>query len=157
MDLTQQSDSENLCLKLLLQNTRATPAVVPRASSTMFGHRGSDRFGRLPLRVPGAPNIETINGEGSMSDTSSSNPKDSSRSSSATAASEGDEARLLALHVLDLGARKSGDIEDLKRGRGKLVNEIEDAIVSAESTLADAPGPEKIVPLIMIVQRKRKR
>jgi hypothetical protein len=93
--------------------------------------------------------------------TDSTNPSGASATakpatSSSTAAS-GKEARVLPLHVLDLGTKKSKDVEDLKRGRGKLVDDVADAIMRVEATLDDPSAAENVVPVVLFVERKRKR
>jgi hypothetical protein len=79
----------------------------------------------------------------------------SSRSSEGTNP-DGTDARVLPIHIIDLGKRKSGDVKDLKRGHGKLLEEVGDALEDADLGL-DQVTQQDVVPLIIIVERKRKR
>lgn len=87
--------------------------------------------------------------------TGSATPPVASSATGSTSTAE--SRRALPIHILDLGRARSGDVKDLKKGRGKLLDEITDALVDVQATVDDASGREEIVPVVLIVERKRKR
>jgi len=59
--------------------------------------------------------------------------------------------------IIDLGKEKRKRIKDLKRGRGRLMNEVAGVINEARMNLgAEADGKE-FIPIILIYRKKRKR
>lgn len=59
--------------------------------------------------------------------------------------------------IIDLGKEKRKRIKDLKRGRGRLMNEVAGVINEARMNLgAEAEGKE-FIPIILIYRKKRKR
>ena len=59
--------------------------------------------------------------------------------------------------IIDLGKEKRKRIKDLKRGRGRLMNEVSGVINEARMNLgAEADGKE-FIPIILIYRKKRKR
>jgi|GEM_PF-1395224 len=63
----------------------------------------------------------------------------------------------LAPIIIDLGKEKRKRIKDLKRGRGRLMNEVAGVINEARMNLgAEAEGKE-LIPIILIYRKKRKR
>jgi hypothetical protein len=59
--------------------------------------------------------------------------------------------------IIDLGKEKRKRIKDLKRGRGRLMNEVAGVINEARVNLgAEADGKE-FIPIILIYRKKRKR
>jgi hypothetical protein len=59
--------------------------------------------------------------------------------------------------IIDLGKEKRKRIKDLKRGRGRLMNEVAGVINEARINLgAEADGKE-FIPIILIYRKKRKR
>lgn len=67
------------------------------------------------------------------------------------------ETRTLPLHVVDLGTEKGSAVRDLKRGRGKLLDEIADTVADIEASIADEAVAKNLIPVVMIVERKRSR
>jgi len=59
--------------------------------------------------------------------------------------------------IIDLGKEKRKRIKDLKRGRGRLMNEVAGVINEARMNFgAEAEGKE-FIPIILIYRKKRKR
>jgi hypothetical protein len=58
--------------------------------------------------------------------------------------------------VIDLGRKKKELIRKLKRGRGKLMDEVFAAIEQTRDALSEN-GDGQIVPVILIYRRKRKK
>ena len=71
--------------------------------------------------------------------------------------SGGTDLRILPVHVLDLGKAKSGDIRDLTKGRGKLLDEVTDTLLELAATADDQSTSKTLVPVVMVVERTRKR
>ena len=69
----------------------------------------------------------------------------------------GPQANVLALHVLDLGRKKGKALDDLRRGRGKLVDEIAETIARVAAEPDNPSSAENVLPVVMLVERKRKR
>ena len=59
--------------------------------------------------------------------------------------------------IVDLGNRSKKAIRKLKKGRGKLMDEVEDTIEQVRLRLADSEHHQHIVPVIVLYGRKRKR
>ncbi len=58
--------------------------------------------------------------------------------------------------IVDLGKRKRKAIKDLKRGKGALLLEVEDAITHARSALPE--GEQKaVIPVVVLYRKKRKK
>jgi Family of unknown function (DUF6200) len=91
----------------------------------------------------------------SSNPTGSSSSTPSRPSASASAPAE-PELSSLPVHVLDLGKAKSSEVKDLKKGRGKLFDEISDTLLDLELA-SDAAKSGSVVPVVLIVERKRKR
>lgn len=79
----------------------------------------------------------------------------------ATDAAPGSEAEAnleaLPIHLVDLGKAKSKDIKALKRGGGKLHQEVIDALEEIEFNLGDEAAGKTILPVVIVVEKKRKR
>ena len=59
--------------------------------------------------------------------------------------------------VIDLGKTKTKRIKDLKKGKGKLVDEVNDVIEDVRARLgADATG-KQLVPVVLIYRKRDKR
>jgi hypothetical protein len=59
--------------------------------------------------------------------------------------------------IIELGTQKPGNIKDLKKGKGKLWDEVLSVIEETKDMLgADAEG-KILVPVIMIYNKKAKR
>jgi len=58
--------------------------------------------------------------------------------------------------VIDLGKTKSSKIKDLKRGGGKLMQEILEATEQAKTSFGAASENKEFVPVVLIYKKKRK-
>lgn len=63
--------------------------------------------------------------------------------------------RNLAPVIVDLGKESKKNIRRLKRGTGKLMDEVDDAIDQVRAHLSDADKNKAILPVVVIYQRKR--
>jgi len=59
--------------------------------------------------------------------------------------------------ILDLGRAKSKDVRDLKRGRGKLLGDVHDAIEEVTASLGDQAEGKQLVPVVLIYRRRARR
>jgi len=59
--------------------------------------------------------------------------------------------------ILDLGKKKRSALKDLKRGRGRLMDEVEDALGEVLASLGDEAEGKQMVPIVLVYKRKRKR
>ncbi len=59
--------------------------------------------------------------------------------------------------IVDLGKKKKKQIRRLKRGRGKLVAELEDVLAEVQAQLGSEANGKELVPVVLIYRRKRKR
>jgi hypothetical protein len=59
--------------------------------------------------------------------------------------------------IVDLGNKSKKAIKKLKRGSGKLMYEVEDAIEQVRSRLPDTDKGKQIIPVLVIYRQKRKR
>jgi hypothetical protein len=59
--------------------------------------------------------------------------------------------------IVDLGKRKRKAIKDLKNGRGYLMEEVDQAVSRARSSLPDAEQNKPVVPVVILYRKKRKR
>lgn len=57
--------------------------------------------------------------------------------------------------VIDLGKKKKKYIKDLKRGRGKLMTEVSEAVNEVRLGLGEDPS-NQLAPVVLIYQQKRK-
>jgi hypothetical protein len=86
-------------------------------------------------------------------------PSTTSTAPSASPGSSGageSNLRVLPIHVVDLGKARSGDVKDLKKGGGKLLDEVADAVYDVQLGL-DENTEKNVVPVVLVVERKRKR
>ena len=58
--------------------------------------------------------------------------------------------------IVDLGKKSKKAIRKLKRGTGKLMDEVDDAIDQVRAHLSEADKSKQIIPVLVIYQRKRK-
>jgi hypothetical protein len=63
----------------------------------------------------------------------------------------------LAIHLLDLGKAKPKDVKALKRGGGKLHQRVIEALEEVEFNLGDQAAGKTILPVVVVVEKKRKR
>jgi hypothetical protein len=80
-------------------------------------------------------------------------PKDDSRGDSKREAS----FETLPIHLVDLGKAKPKDIKALKRGGGKLHQSVVEAIGDIELNLGEDAAGKTVLPVVVVVERKRKR
>lgn len=59
--------------------------------------------------------------------------------------------------VIDLGKKRRKAIKDFKRGRGKVMDEVQQAVEEARAGLGAAADGKEIVPVVIIYQKKVKR
>lgn len=59
--------------------------------------------------------------------------------------------------IIDLGKEKKKRIKDLKRGRGRLMNEVAGVINEARMNLGTEADGKEFIPIILIYRKKRKR
>jgi len=59
--------------------------------------------------------------------------------------------------IINLGKRKRKRIKDLLKGRGKLLDEVEDVVVEVTSLLEEELEGKVVVPLVLVYARKSKR
>jgi len=67
---------------------------------------------------------------------------------------EGSEPSILASVLIDFGKERRSRIKDLKRGKGKLIDKVEDAIEQAVEELGEEANGKEILPVIVIVEKK---
>lgn len=59
--------------------------------------------------------------------------------------------------IVDLGAQKTGRIKDLKKGQGKLWEEVLSVVDEVKAMLGEDADAKIILPVVMIYQKKPKR
>jgi hypothetical protein len=59
--------------------------------------------------------------------------------------------------VVELGKAKAKAIKRLKKGRGRLMNEVFDVLDEVTETLGDELEGKTLVPIVMVYRKKRKR
>jgi cellobiose-specific phosphotransferase system component IIA len=59
--------------------------------------------------------------------------------------------------IVNAGKKRRKVIKSLKRGRGKLMNEVSQVIEEARSGLSGDTEAKEIVPIVVIYQKKSKR
>jgi hypothetical protein len=59
--------------------------------------------------------------------------------------------------ILDLGKKKRRALRDLKRGRGRLMDDVEQALEEVNIGLGDEARGKQIVPIVIVYKRKSKR
>jgi hypothetical protein len=59
--------------------------------------------------------------------------------------------------IVDLGKKKRRSLKSLKRGRGRLVDEVEQAIGEVREGLGAESENKEIVPIVIIYRKKQKR
>ncbi|MEW6736396.1 MAG: hypothetical protein AB1489_34205 [Acidobacteriota bacterium] len=59
--------------------------------------------------------------------------------------------------VIDLGKEKSKRIKALKRGRGKLLDEVAAAVEEVRANLGDEANGKVLVPVVLIYRKKSRR
>lgn len=59
--------------------------------------------------------------------------------------------------ILNMGKTKRKRIRQLKRGRGRLVDDVREALDQVSSELGAQASGKEIVPVVLIYRRKRKK
>jgi len=59
--------------------------------------------------------------------------------------------------IIDLGKQKNRTLKSLKKGKGKLWNEVLDVVEEVKDTLGTEADGKVLVPIIMIYREKPKR
>jgi hypothetical protein len=59
--------------------------------------------------------------------------------------------------IIDLGRQKSKALKDLRKGQGKLWDEVLDIVEDVKGQLGDQANGKVLIPVIMIYQKKPKR
>lgn len=59
--------------------------------------------------------------------------------------------------IIDLGKRRRKRIKRLKRGRGRLMGEVYQAVDDVKASLGDDAEGKEFVPVVMIYRRKRRK
>lgn len=59
--------------------------------------------------------------------------------------------------VIDLGKEKRGRIKDLKRGRGKLMDEVNTVIDEVRANLGPEAEGGRFIPVVVLYEKKAKR
>lgn len=59
--------------------------------------------------------------------------------------------------IIELGTQKSGNIKDLKKGKGKLWDEVLSVVEETREMLGEEADGKILVPVIMIYKKKPKR
>ncbi len=59
--------------------------------------------------------------------------------------------------IIDLGSQKPGNLKDLKKGKGKLWDEVLDVVEEAKEMLGAEADGKVIIPVVLIYQKKTKR
>ncbi|HEX8501800.1 MAG TPA: hypothetical protein VF659_14550 [Pyrinomonadaceae bacterium] len=58
--------------------------------------------------------------------------------------------------IVDLGKVKKRRIKDLKRGRGRLVDEVSNVLNQVSAGLGDEAGNKQLVPIVLIYKKKNR-
>lgn len=67
------------------------------------------------------------------------------------------EAETLSLTFLSVGKKKKRALKDLKRGRGRLMDEVEQTLEEVRDGLGASASGKEIVPVIILFREKQKR
>ena len=59
--------------------------------------------------------------------------------------------------IINLGKQKRKRIKRLLKGRGKLLDEVEDVVIEVTSLLDEELAGKTVVPLVLVYQKKPKR
>ena len=59
--------------------------------------------------------------------------------------------------IVDLGSKSRKAIKKLKRGRGKLMADVDQAVEQVRSRLPDDHKKGQFIPLLVVYKKKRKR
>ncbi len=59
--------------------------------------------------------------------------------------------------VIDLGKTRRKDVKRLKRGRGKLMDEIRQVMAEVQANLGEETEGKELVPVVILYRRRGKR
>jgi len=59
--------------------------------------------------------------------------------------------------IIDLGKQRKGRIKRLKKGRGKLWNEVSDVLVEIQDSLGEDAEGKVLVPVVLVYRKKDRR
>ncbi|XXX76168.1 hypothetical protein WMF30_51815 [Sorangium sp. So ce134] len=59
--------------------------------------------------------------------------------------------------ILNLGKKRKRALKDLKRGRGRLMDEVEQTVAEVRAGLGEEAKLTQIVPVVLIYRKKEKR
>jgi hypothetical protein len=59
--------------------------------------------------------------------------------------------------IVDLGKQKSSNLKDLKKGQGKLWDEVLSVVDEAQEMLGEEADGKVLIPIILIYEKKPKR
>lgn len=59
--------------------------------------------------------------------------------------------------IIDLGKQRARSLRDLKKGEGKLWDEVLDVAEEVKEMLGDEAGGKVLIPIVMIYQKKSAR
>jgi hypothetical protein len=59
--------------------------------------------------------------------------------------------------VIDLGKERQKRIRQLKRGRGRLLDEIDEVVEHVKAGLGPDDQAKQLVPIVMVYRKKQKR
>lgn len=59
--------------------------------------------------------------------------------------------------IVDLGKKKRKAIKDLKRGRGRALDQIEQAVQEVRASLGAEGEGKTLVPVVVVYRRKQKK
>jgi hypothetical protein len=65
-------------------------------------------------------------------------------------------ATLSAPIIVDLGKTKRKKVKQLKKGRGSLLDDVQDALQEVATSLGEQASGKQLVPVVLLYQRKRK-
>ena len=59
--------------------------------------------------------------------------------------------------ILDLGRTRRNRVRQLKKGRGKLLEDVKDALAEATEALGEQAEGQQLLPVILIYRRRRRK
>lgn len=59
--------------------------------------------------------------------------------------------------ILDMGKTKRRRVRQLKRGRGRLLDDVQDAVQQVSAEMGEQANGKQLVPVVLIYRKKRKR
>jgi len=59
--------------------------------------------------------------------------------------------------ILDLGKKKRRALKDLKRGRGRLIDDVEQSLEEIRASLGSELEGKQLVPIVIVYKRKDKK